>query len=495
MLLFKKGNYVPDAIMYQIQRKVKEESELQKVENPLGYKSIWRLLASFSGPTIIATLVYSIYNIVDQVYIGQGVGYLGNAATTVSFPITTLMSSISLLISAGGSAYASIRLGEKREDEAERTLSNMLLASLVLGLIYMAVCLLFIKPLLRIFGTTEEIMPYAMDYAPIILIGTPAMMLASVLANMARTDGAPKISMFGTVLGAALNAVLDPVYMFVFHWGVRGAAIATITSQYISAAVLLIYFIRKSKNPLHMRLKRKYLKLDFGLTGSYLKLGISSCVTQGVGAIMQTIMNNTLRYYGALSPVGSEVAISAVGVVTKVAMVMATFGIGIANGVQPIFGFNWGAKKYDRVYEAYRKAACSAVFAIFAMWVVCQIFPEAILSLFGDEEAEFATFAVHALRIILFFTFLGGFQNVSVNYFQSTGQVMKATILSLLRQLLVLIPLLLILPRFFGLDGALYATPVSDVCSTVVVACFMIPEMRRLKKMIQENSSSNQIQI
>lgn len=210
---------------------------------------------------------------------------------------------------------------------------------------------------------------------------------------------------------------------------------------------------------------------------------------------MQTIMNNTLRYYGALSPVGSEVAISAVGVVTKVAMVMATFGIGIANGVQPIFGFNWGAKKYDRVYEAYRKAACSAVFAIFAMWVVCQIFPEAILSLFGDEEAEFATFAVHALRIILFFTFLGGFQNVSVNYFQSTGQVMKATILSLLRQLLVLIPLLLILPRFFGLDGALYATPVSDVCSTVVVACFMIPEMRRLKKMIQENSSSNQIQI
>lgn len=190
---------------------------MQKVENPLGYKSIWRLLASFSGPTIIATLVYSIYNIVDQVYIGQGVGYLGNAATTVSFPITTLMSSISLLISAGGSAYASIRLGEKREDEAERTLSNMLLASLVLGLIYMAVCLLFIKPLLRIFGTTEEIMPYAMDYAPIILIGTPAMMLASVLANMARTDGAPKISMFGTVLGAALNAVLDPVYMFVFH--------------------------------------------------------------------------------------------------------------------------------------------------------------------------------------------------------------------------------------------------------------------------------------
>ena len=278
---------------------------MQKVENPLGYKSIWRLLASFSGPTIIATLVYSIYNIVDQVYIGQGVGYLGNAATTVSFPITTLMSAISLLISAGGSAYASIRLGEKREDEAERTLSNMLLASLVLGLIYMAVCLLFIKPLLRIFGTTDEIMPYAMDYAPIILIGTPAMMLASVLANMARTDGAPKISMFGTVLGAALNAVLDPVYMFVFHWGVRGAAIATITSQYISAAVLLIYFIRKSKNPLHMRLKRKYLKLDFGLTGSYLKLGISSCVTQGVGAIMQTIMNNTLRYYGALSPVGT----------------------------------------------------------------------------------------------------------------------------------------------------------------------------------------------
>ncbi|WP_343274222.1 MATE family efflux transporter [Ligaoa zhengdingensis] len=468
---------------------------MQKTENPMGYQSIWRLLASFSGPAIISTLVYSVYNIVDQIYIGQGVGYLGNAATTVTFPINTLTSSIAMLVSAGGSAYAAIRLGEKREEEAERTLSNMLLTALGIGLAFMAVCLLFIKPLLRLFGATDEIMPYAMDYAPIILIGTPAMMVANSLAYMARTDGAPKISMFGTILGAALNTILDPIYMFVFHWGVRGAAIATITSQYISAVVLLIYFIRKSKNPLHMRLKREYLKLDFRLTGSYAKLGISTCVTQGVGAVMQTIMNNSLRYYGALSPVGSEVAISAVGVVTKVAMVMSTFGIGIASGVQPIFGFNWGAGKYDRVYEAYKKAACSAVLAIFVMWVVCQSFPEAILSLFGDEDAAFTTFAVHALRTILLFTFLGGFQNVSVNYFQSTGQVMKATTLSLLRQLLILVPMLLILPLFLGLDGVLYATPVADACSTIVVACFMIPEMRRLKKMIQKNGSANQIQI
>ena len=464
---------------------------MQSTENPLGYRSIWRLLASFSGPTIIATLVYSIYNIVDQIYIGQGVGYVGNAATTVTFPITTLMSAVSMLVAAGGSAYASIRLGEKREKEAERTLSNMLLTSLGFGLIYMVICLIFIRPLLRLFGATDEIMPYAMEYAPIILKGTPAMLTSSSLANMARTDGAPKISMFGTLLGAALNTVLDPIYMFVFHWGVRGAAIATITSQYIAAAVLLIYFIRKSKNPFHMQLRREYLKPDIRLTASYLKLGISSCVTQGVGAIMQTIMNNTLRSYGALSPVGSEVAISAVGVVTKFAMVMSTFGIGIASGVQPIFGFNWGAKKFDRVYEAYKKAAASAVLAIFAMWLVCQLFPEMILSLFGDEEAAFTEFAVHALRTVLLVTFLGGFQNVSVNYFQSTGQVMKATVLSLLRQLLILAPFMLILPRFFGLDGALYATPVSDACSTVVVMCLMLPEMKRLKGKIQETDPTN----
>lgn len=458
-------------------------------QNPLGYKPVTSLLVAYSIPAIISGLINSIYNIVDQIFIGQGVGYLGNAATTVAFPIMTILLAFATLTGAGSSAYAAIRLGEKQEEEAERTLNNAFVFTILLGIVLMALGLVFLEPLLKLFGATESIMPYALDYTSIILIGTPFNMLAVVLSNLARTDGHPRLSMHGILIGAALNTILDPVYIFVFHWGVKGAAIATITSQIISALVLTQYFVRKSKNPLHMRLRRSYFKLDWVLVGRFLTLGISSGITQSVACLMQVVMNNSLVYYGDLSPIGGDVALSAMGIVMKISMIMGTFGVGVGIGAQPILGFNRGAKKYSRIRKTYLTAAVFATLLIFACWVVCQTMPEHIIAIFGNENANFTDFAVKCLRIYLFSIFCAGFQIVSTNYFQATGQPLKASLLSMLRQLLLLIPLILILPRFFGLEGILYSAPVADALSAVIVAFFIVPEMRRLNQLIKEEEA------
>ena len=456
-------------------------------ENPLGTESIPKLLVTFSVPAIISCLINSIYNIVDQIFIGQGVGYLGNAATTVSFPIMTILVAFGTLAGSGASAYAAIKLGEKKEDEANRTLNNALYFTAIIGVILMAAGLLVLEPLLRLFGATENIMPYAIDYTSIILIGTPFNLVSIALSNLARTDGNPRLSMYGILVGAILNTILDPIYIFVFHWGVAGAAVATITSQIISAVILFTYFVRPAKNnPQHMRLKLKGARLEPALIKSFLALGISSGITQSVACVMQVIMNNSLVYYGNQSPIGGDVALSAMGIVMKISMIMAAFGIGVGIGSQPIFGYNRGALKYGRIKTAYKIAVTLATLLIFVGWIVCQTMPEAIVSIFGHENEHFTEFAVKCLRIYLFGIFCAGFQIVSTNYFQATGQPLKASILSALRQLLLLVPMILILPLFMGLDGILYSAPVADIGSAVIVACFIIPEMRKLNRHIKE---------
>ena len=462
---------------------------MEQEKNPLGYKPVKSLLISFSIPAIISCLINSIYNIVDQIFIGQGVGYLGNAATTVAFPVMTILLAFGTLIGAGSSAYAAIRLGEKQDEEAERTLSNAFSFTLAIGIILMVFGLIFLKPILTLFGATENIMPYAIDYTSIILIGTPFNLISIVLSNLARTDGHPRLSMYGVLIGAILNTVLDPIYIFVFHWGVKGAAIATITSQLISAVVLTQYFIRRSKKPIHMRLKLSYMKPDFKRIGRFLTLGVSSGITQSVACIMQVVMNNSLVFYGNQSTVGGDVALSAMGVVMKIAMIMGAFGVGVGIGAQPILGFNTGAGNYHRLKKTYKYAVIFATVLIFAGWACCQLFPEAIISVFGNDNAGFTDFAVKCLRIYLFSIFCAGFQIVSTNYFQATGQPLKASILSMLRQLLLLIPLILILPLFMGLNGILYSAPIADVASAVIVAFFIIPEMKKLNQKIKEASN------
>lgn len=461
----------------------------QKIENPLGTQPIGKLLVTFSVPAIISCLINSLYNIVDQIFIGQGVGYLGNAATTVAFPLMTILLAFGTLIGAGSSAHAAIRLGEKNEQEARQALNNAFSFTIVLSIIIMVLGLIFLRPILTLFGATENIMPYAIDYTGIILLGTPFNLVSIVLSNLARTDGHPRMSMYGMLIGAALNTVLDPIYIFVFHWGVKGAAIAPITSQLISAVLLTVYFIRPAKTPLHMRLDRKLMRPNFPLIGHFLLLGISSGITQSVACIMQVVMNKSLVYYGDLSPITGDVALSAMGVVSKIAMIMAAFGVGVGIGAQPIMGYNRGARKFDRIRRTYLIAVTLATVLIFLCWIICQLMPETIISIFGDDNASFSDFAVKCLRIYLFCIFCAGFQIVSTNYFQATGQPLKASVLSMLRQLLLLIPLILILPLFMGLDGILFAAPIADFLSAIIVAVFIIPEMHKLNRAVHDQKA------
>ncbi len=456
-----------------------EHNKINQGGNPLGYKPIGHLLMQFALPAIIAMLVNSVYNIVDQIFIGQGIGYLGNAATTISFPIVTIILAVSTLLGAGGSAYAAIKLGEKKEEEAERTLGTVTILTLAASAVVVAAGFIFLEPMLRLFGATDNTMVYAREYTSIILIGTPFNMLGVVLSNMARTDGSPSVAMYAMLAGAFLNTILDPVYIFVLHWGVTGAAIATITSQIISAVVLVMYFVNKGKN---MRYRKSILRVDPEICRLVLPLGISSGITQIASTILQVVMNNSLVYYGNQTAVGGDVALSAMGIVNKIGMILVSVCLGIGIGSQPIFGFNKGANQPKRVRKTFLVAAASATTVAVLGWLVCQLFPGAILSLFGTEDPQFNLFAERCLRIYMLGIFAAGFQVVSTSYFQSTGQPLKASILSMLRQLLLLIPLILILPLRFGLSGILYAGPAADIISAIVVSQFIIHELRKLNK-------------
>lgn len=452
-------------------------------ENPLGVRPIKGLLFSFSIPAIISCLVNSVYNIVDQIFIGQGVGYLGNAATTIAFPLMTIIMAFATLIGSGGSAYAALRLGEGRKREALLTLNNLLVIAIGLGILLAATGLIFLKPILTLFGATETTMPYAIDYTSIVLMGVPFSVISIALSNMARTDGHPRMSMYGILIGAALNTVLDPIYIFVLGWGVKGAAIATITAQFVSTVVLCYYFLKKGR----MRFTRRFMKPVGRVWYKIFSLGISSGITALVACIMQVVMNNSLVYYGNQTEITGDVALSAMGIVMKIAMILASVCIGFGIGAQPILGFNLGAKKYTRVRHTYLLAVSIATGSILIGWAVCQLAPHVVLSLFGKENQTFTDFAVRCLRIYLGGIFCAGFQIVSTNYFQATGQPLKASLLSMLRQLILLIPLLLILPLFFGLNGLLYAGPCADIGSAVIVALFILPEMRKLNRRIAES--------
>lgn len=452
-------------------------------ENPLGVRPVKRLLFSFSIPAIISCLVNSVYNIVDQIFIGQGVGYLGNAATTIAFPLMTIIMAFATLIGSGGSAYAALRLGEGRKREALLTLNNLLVIAIGLGILLAATGLIFLKPILTLFGATETTMPYAIDYTSIVLMGVPFSMVSIALSSMARTDGHPRMSMYGILIGAALNTVLDPIYIFVLDWGVKGAAIATITAQFVSTVVLCYYFLKKGR----MRFTRRFMKPVGRVWYKIFSLGISSGITALVACIMQVVMNNSLVYYGNQTEITGDVALSAMGIVMKIAMILASVCIGFGIGAQPILGFNLGAKKYTRVRHTYLLAVSIATGSILIGWAVCQLAPHLVLSLFGKENQTFTDFAVRCLRIYLGGIFCAGFQIVSTNYFQATGQPLKASLLSMLRQLILLIPLLLILPLFFGLNGLLYAGPCADISSAVIVALFILPEMRKLNRRIAES--------
>ncbi len=456
------------------------ENITQKEHNPLGYAPIGKLLMQFALPSVVAMVINAIYNIVDQIFIGQGVGYLGNAATTIAFPIVTIILAVSTLLGAGGSAFAAIKLGEHNEGQAEDTLGCASVTGLLAGILIAVLGLVFLNPLIKLFGASENTIEYARQYTSIILIAAPFNVLGVILSNFARTDGNPLLSMYSMLIGALLNVALDPLFIFIFRLGVAGAAYATAISQMVSAAVLIYYFFFKST----MRLHRRNLRISGSIFKSIAVLGISSCALQLASTALNIILNNVLVYYGDRDPVGGDIALSAMGIVLKISMIVISVCVGIGIGSQPILGFNRGAKQIDRVRKTYICALVIATSVTIIGWVLCETIPDTILLLFGKENPVFTEFAVRSMRIYLGGIFAAGMQIATTSYYQATGQPLKANIMSLLRQILLLIPLLLILPKFMGLNGVLYAGLFADLATGCIVAFFVVSELRKLKKQI-----------
>ena len=457
-------------------------------KNILGYAPINTLLKMFAGPAIISMVANALYNIVDQIYIGNSVGYLGIAATTVAFPIVTIVMALGTLLGVGGSALAAIKLGEEKKKDAEEILNSMLLVGCIGSAVLTIIGLLFLTPVITAFGATGQTLLYSKQYGGVMIAIAPISTIIGILCNMARTDGSPQLAMRALVGGVLANVILDPIFIFIFHWGVLGAALATAASQIFSAIVLAWYFKCRGR----MRFNYEdFIHPNRPLIKRAMAIGASSCLVQLSSTVLQILMNNSLLYYGNLSSVGGDVAIGAVGIVMKIYMVFISVAIGIGIGAQPIIGFNKGAEQYDRVLATYKLAAKCATTVTTVGWLCCMLMPHIILKIFGSSSAPgFLDFATDAMRWFLGAVFVAGFQIISTGYFQATGQPFKASALSLMRQFILLVPLILILPMYFGLYGIIYAGTVADVIAAAIIVVFMHKEIHKLKALIAAGKTS-----
>jgi len=455
----------------------KNHSGEEERKNPLAWEKISRLIVKFAIPAIISMLVSSLYNIVDQIFIGQGVGMLGNAATNIAFPISIICTATALLLGIGSASNFNLESGAGRPEKAARIAGSGLAMLAVCGVLIGVTVLMFLDPLLHLFGVTPDILPYARDYTGITAFGIPFLILTTGGNHIIRADRSPAYSMICMLTGAIINTVLDPLFIFVFHWGIKGAAAATIIGQILSGLMVIYYFARRCNMTLEtsmFRPRAEYVK-------AIASLGMASCINQIAMAAVQITMNNTLKHYGAQSMYGADIPLACAGVISKVNMVFLAICIGISQGCQPIWGFNYGARNYGRVREAYRKAfsICMTVGILF--FVCFQIFPRQIVSIFGSGSEEYFHFAERYFKIFMFMTFINGIQPMSSGFFTSIGKAKLGIVVSLTRQVIFLLPLILIFPVFMGIDGVMYAGPIADGAAAFVaigLAVYQIKDMR-----------------
>ena len=461
---------------------LEQKENVKTNENPLGTEKISKLIKQFAIPCIISLVVSSLYNIVDQIFIGQGVGYLGNAATNIVFPFTVVTLAFSLMIGDGASSYLSLSLGKNDKESATKGIGNAIVISVMLGILFLIIGFVFRDGLLKLFGVTESSYEYAKQYMTYIVIGMPFFIVTNALNSIIRADGSPQYAMATVLVGAILNLILDPIAIFVLHMGVKGAAIATVIGQVVSGIISILY-IKKFKS---IALTKESMKLEFKTIKKICSLGISSFITQVAVTIVIIVINQMLTKYGAESKYGSDIPLSALGIVMKVSQIVNSIVIGLAAGAQPIIGFNYGAKKYERVLKTYGFAIKVALSITIMGTVIFQLFPQVIINLFGQEDELYNEFAKMSFRIFLMFLIFNSFQITSGIFFQAIGNPIKAAVLSLSRQIVFLVPALLILPRFFGVQGVLYAGPTADCLAFILAVTFAVREMKKLKNMSKE---------
>ena len=455
-----------------------EETNISQEQTPLGTAPVGGLIGKFAIPAIISMLVSALYNIVDQIFIGQGVGMLGNAATNVAFPVTTIATALALLLGIGGASNYNLEMGAGREKKASSIAGTALSTLVITGVILAVAVLLFLRPLLSLFGATTDVMPYAVDYLGITAVGLPFYALSIGGNHIVRADRSPTYSMTCVLTGAIINTILDPLFIFGFGWGIKGAAWATVIGQVVSGILVVIYFGKFRK----MYLEMSMLKPSSECLKAIISLGMASCINQIAMAIVQIVLNNILRYYGGLSVYGSDIPIACVGVISKVNQVFMAICIGISQGCQPIWGFNYGAKKYDRVRLAYRYSviACTAIATVF--FLCFQLFPHQIVSIFGTGSDLYFQFAERYLKIFMFMTFANGIQPMSSGFFTSIGKAKLGIVMSLTRQVLFLLPLIVVFSLIMGIDGVMYAGPIADAAALSLAILFARRELVAMKK-------------
>lgn len=448
-------------------------------ENPLGSELVSTLLRRFAVPSVIAMLVSALYNMVDQLFIGHSIGVLGNAATNVAFPLSMVCTSIGLLCGIGGAANFNLCMGRREPEHAKSYVGSAISMLAILGVILCVAVQLFLHPMMLLFGATPDVIDYACTYTRITSIGFPFLIVTIGGSNLIRADGSPKFSMLCNLVGAIVNTILDPLFIFVFHMGMAGAALATITGQILSFA-LVVFYLRGFKT---LPLSLSDLKPNMACWARIAALGATPAFNQVAMMVVQIVMNNTLTYYGSNSVYGSDIPLACAGIISKVNMLFFSFVIGISQGLQPIVSFNFGAQKYDRVKDAYKKAVFAATAISIVAFLCFQFFPRQIIGIFGSGSKEYLHFAERYFRIFLFFTFLNGIQPVSSNFFTSIGAPKKGIFLSLTRQIIFLLPLLLIFPYFFGIDGVMYTAPIADLAAASVSIVMVVREFKIMAKL------------
>ena len=448
-------------------------------ENPLGSEPVSSLLRRFAIPSVIAMLVSALYNMVDQLFIGHSIGVLGNAATNVAFPLSMVCTSIGLLCGIGGAANFNLCMGRREPEHAKSYVGSAISMLAILGVILCVAVQLFLRPMMLLFGATPDVIDYACTYTRITSIGFPFLIVTIGGSNLIRADGSPKFSMLCNLVGAIVNTILDPLFIFVFHMGMAGAALATITGQILSFA-LVVFYLRGFKT---LPLSLSDLKPNMACWARIAALGATPAFNQVAMMVVQIVMNNTLTYYGSNSVYGSDIPLACAGIISKVNMLFFSFVIGISQGLQPIVSFNFGAQKYDRVKDAYKKAVFAATAISIVAFLCFQLFPRQIIGIFGSGSEEYLHFAERYFRIFLFFTFLNGIQPVSSNFFTSIGAPKKGIFLSLTRQIIFLLPLLLIFPYLFGIDGVMYTAPIADLAAASVSIVMVVREFKIMAKL------------
>ena len=443
----------------------------------LGEEKISKLLLKFSIPCILSLLITSLYNIVDQIFIGNSeLGYLGNAATTIVFPITIISVAFAWCFGDGAAAYLSICQGRNDTQNAHKAVGNGIFTTFVISILFVILGFLFMDKVLFLFGASETSIGLARDYFTIILSAIPIYMLGNMMSAVIRADGAPAFSMIATLAGAITNIILDPVFIFGLKWGIQGAAWATIIGQIITFIISVVYFFRTKT----FKLKLESFKMDIKLFSSVIKLGVSTFITQMSIVIISLVCNIMLAKYGAMSKYGADIPIAVIGICMKVFTIVINIVVGIILGAQPILGYNYGARKYDRVRKTFRTVLFLTIAIGLIGTIIFEVCPQVVIRVFGTESELYMEFAVMTFRIFLaLVTFTCTIKMTSI-FFQAVGQPLKAAIISLSRDIVCFVPLVLILPRFLGVQGALWAAPIADLIGIIITTILIVLFFKKL---------------